>query len=121
MFVVLVKLTVREGFKYSDISLSTQEFPDFFPELVEEGLHVNACSLSQLEAFGKAFPGGEIGLRFNPGLGSGGTGKTNVGGPSSSFGIWHELLPQAKELVEKYDLKVREKKGKRSTTVIQLY
>jgi len=32
-------------------------------------------------------------VRFNPGLGSGGTGKTNVGGPSSSFGIWHELLP----------------------------
>ena len=67
---------------------------------------MNACSLSQLEAFGEAFPGGEIGLRFNPGLGSGGTGKTNVGGPSSSFGIWHELLPEAKALVEKYDLKV---------------
>ena len=61
----------------------------------EEGLNVNACSLSQLEAFGKEFPGAEIGLRFNPGLGSGGTGKTNVGGPSSSFGIWHELLPKA--------------------------
>lgn len=93
------------GFKYSDISLSTQEFPDFFPELVEQGLSVNACSLSQLEAFGKAFPGADVGLRFNPGLGSGGTGKTNVGGPSSSFGIWHELLPQVKALVEQYDLK----------------
>ena len=57
---------------------------------------MNACSLSQLEAFGAAFPGAEIGLRFNPGLGSGGTGQTNVGGPSSSFGIWHELLPEAR-------------------------
>jgi diaminopimelate decarboxylase len=101
-----VRRAVKAGFKYSDISLSTQEFPEFFPELVKEGLKVNACSLSQLESFGKAFPGGEIGLRFNPGLGSGGTGKTNVGGPSSSFGIWHELLPEAKALVEKYDLKV---------------
>ena len=47
----------------------------------------------------------QLGVRFNPGLGSGGTGKTNVGGPSSSFGIWHELMPQVKELITKYDLK----------------
>ena len=97
---------VEAGFDYSDISLSTQEFPDFFEELVEKGLKVNACSLSQLEAFGAAFPGADIGLRFNPGLGSGGTGKTNVGGPSSSFGIWHELLPDAKAIVEKHGLNV---------------
>ena len=46
---------------------------------------VNACSLSQLRAFGEALPGADVGLRFNPGLGSGGTGKTNVGGPSSRW------------------------------------
>ena len=27
---------------------------------------------------------------MNPGLGSGGTNRTNTGGPASSFGIWHE-------------------------------
>lgn len=97
---------VKAGFEYENISLSTQEFPSFFAALVEKGLKINACSLSQLEQFGKAFPGKEIGLRFNPGLGSGGTGKTNVGGPSSSFGIWHELLPEAKALCEKYELNV---------------
>jgi len=43
-------------------------------------------------------------VRFNPGLGSGGTGKTNVGGPSSSFGIWHELLPEVQALLEQHDL-----------------
>ena len=37
-----------------------------------------------------------IGLRFNPGLGSGGTNRTNVGGPSSSFGIWKDDLEEAK-------------------------
>ena len=102
----VIRAVERGGFDYSDCSLSTQEFPDFFEDLVRKGLEVNACSLSQLEAFGAAFPGREIGLRFNPGLGSGGTGKTNVGGPSSSFGIWHELLPDARAIVEKYDLKV---------------
>merc|ERR1740127_321772 len=65
---------------------------------------MNACSLSQLRAFGEAFPGGEVGVRFNPGLGSGGTGKTNVGGPASSFGIWHELMPQVQAIIKEYDL-----------------
>ena len=89
------------------MSLSSQELPDFFPELIRAGVKLNACSLHQLEAYGAAFPGGEVGLRFNPGLGSGGTGKTNVGGPDSSFGIWHELLPQAQAIVAKHKLKAR--------------
>jgi diaminopimelate decarboxylase len=58
--------------------------------------------------------GKKIGVRVNPGVGSGGfsastTGfsKTNVGGPSSSFGIWHELVEsEVKDLVEKYGLTV---------------
>ena len=49
----------------------------------------------QVEKFAAKCPGKDVGLRFNPGVGSGGTGKTNVGGPSSSFGIWHELADQA--------------------------
>ena len=94
------------GFAGEEISLSTQELPTFFPELVKRGVKVNACSLDQLDRFGAQFPGGEIGVRFNPGLGSGGTGKTNVGGPSSSFGIWYESLPKVKEIVEKHNLRV---------------
>lgn len=97
---------MRAGFAGEEISLSTQELPSFFPDLVNKGVKINACSLDQLERFGAAFPGGEVGVRFNPGLGSGGTGKTNVGGPSSSFGIWFEHLPKVKEIVEKYKLKV---------------
>lgn len=51
-------------------------------------------------------PTKQIGLRFNPGVGSGGTGKTNVGGPSSAFGIWHELLQEVKGVVAKHKLQV---------------
>ena len=72
-------------------------------------------SLSQLERFGQAFPNcaQKVGIRVNPGVGSGGfssssTGfsKTNVGGPASSFGIWHELLTDGTvpAVVEKYGL-----------------
>merc|ERR1719247_1654175 len=94
------------GVPAENISLSTQEMPEFFPELVKAGVKINACSLQQLDSFGAAFPGAKVGVRFNPGLGSGGTGKTNVGGPSSSFGIWHELLPDVQAIVAKHGLSV---------------
>lgn len=74
-------------------------------------------SVSQLERFGKAFAGTgkEVGIRVNPGVGSGGFSasttafsKTNVGGPSSSFGTWHELVTDGTvpDIVEKYGLTV---------------
>lgn len=97
---------IHAGINADKISLSTQEFPSDFDALHAQGIRFNACSLHQLEHFGKAYPGGSLGLRFNPGQGSGGTGKTNVGGPASSFGIWHESMDTAKALVAKYKLKV---------------
>lgn len=74
-------------------------------------------SASQLERFGEAFEGTgqKVGIRVNPGVGSGGFSasttafsKTNVGGPSSSFGIWHELVTDGTipDIVEKYGLTV---------------
>jgi diaminopimelate decarboxylase len=97
---------VQSGVPAERISLSSQEFPENITDLVNLGISVNACSLRQVETFGKALPGGRLGLRVNPGVGSGGTLKTNVGGPSSSFGIWHEVLGQAQEIADKYSLQV---------------
>ena len=99
---------VMAGYDAHEISLSTQEFPDDdrLAKLVEKGMSINACSLHQLEQYGKRFPNTRVGLRFNPGLGSGGTNRTNVGGPASSFGIWHESKEAAKKLTEEYGLSV---------------
>ena len=97
---------MRAGIPAENISLSTQEFPDDFAELHARGIRFNACSLSQLVQFGETFPGSEIGIRFNPGIGSGGTVKTNVGGPASSFGIWHEWTPRVQSIVHRHDLRV---------------
>lgn len=101
-----VRRAMLAGVPAERISLSSQELPDDFAALLNLGLHVNACSLQQLERIGQARPGQEVGLRFNPGRGSGGNGKTNVGGPDSSFGIWHEWADQAQALVQQYGLKV---------------
>jgi hypothetical protein len=71
-----VRRAVIAGIPAQDISLSSQELPQDFKELIDMGIEFNACSLKQLETFGKLFNGGSCGVRFNPGQGSGGTGKT---------------------------------------------
>lgn len=100
-----VRRALAAGIEPHKISLSSQELPEDFAELYELGIEINACSLNQLERFAQAFPGREIGLRFNPGAGSGGNNRTNVGGTSSSFGIWHEWIDQVKAIVESAGLK----------------
>lgn len=100
-----VERAIRAGIDPRKISLSTQEMPGNFRALFEQGIHFNACSLNQLERFGEQFPGQEVGIRFNPGLGSGATSKTNVGGPASSFGIWHESAERVEALLKRYHLK----------------
>ena len=101
-----VERAIRAGIDPTHISLSSQQLPKNLKEIVKSGVLYNACSLHQLEAFGKIARGGEVGVRINPGLGSGGTQRTNVGGPASSFGIWHEYIPQIKAVAEKYRLKI---------------
>jgi len=97
---------LRAGIAPEKISLATQEMPENFAELHQRGIRFSACSLAQLDRFGRQFPGEKLGLRFNPGMGSGHSGKTNVGGPGSSFGIWHEWLEQVHALVSNHRLRV---------------
>ncbi len=99
-----VRRAMLAGVPAEKISLSTQELPADFAEVVRLGIRFNACSLDQLERYGAAFPNSRVGVRFNPGMGSGGTGKTNVGGPDSSFGIWHEHAGEVEEILKKHGL-----------------
>ena len=101
-----VHRALRAGIPPEHISLSSQELPDEAAELLDLGVKINATSLLQIAKIGAARPGSHIGLRFNPGLGSGGTNRTNVGGPASSFGIWHEHLAEAAEAATRHDLVV---------------
>ena len=100
------KRAMRAGIPPEHISLSSQQAPENLDELIALGVKYNACSLFQLENFGKCAPGESVGVRINPGLGSGGTNRTNVGGPASSFGIWHEYIDKAKDIAKKYSLKI---------------
>ena len=98
---------MQAGVPADRIQITTQQVPDNLGDLIDQGRLFNACSLNQIEAIGAARPGIEIALRINPGLGSGHSNRTNVGGPAASFGIWHEYLPDALSIAKKYELGVR--------------
>jgi len=114
---------ILAGIPPCNLSLSSQELPMYsqFKKLINLGVNFNACSLHQLESYGKLIESnrkegictdskgvmnGECGIRFNPGKGSGGNGKTNVGGPSSSFGVWYSLKNKCKDIALKYNINI---------------
>ena len=100
-----VERALRANVSPNLIQLTAQEVPDNLKALVERGVLFNACSVAQIHAFGALFPGRCLSIRLNPGLGSGHSNRTNVGGPSASFGIWHEHLDEALGAGRKYGLK----------------
>jgi diaminopimelate decarboxylase len=97
---------LRAGVEADRIQLTAQELPADLTRIVEAGVRFNACSLHQLESFGRAFPGRELSVRVNPGLGSGHVNRTNTGGPVSSFGIWHEHLDEVRQVAAAHDLRI---------------
>jgi len=101
-----VERALRAGFSPETIQLTSQMPSRRLREHVARGILVNACSLHQLEEFGRAAPGREVSVRMNPGLGSGSTNRTNTGGPASSFGIWHEYLDDVLTLAKRYTVKI---------------
>ncbi len=97
---------MRAGVPADQIQLTTQQLPENLQDLVRRGVIFNACSLEQLDTYGKLFPGKTVTIRINPGLGSGHSNRTNVGGPSASFGIWHDHLGKVHQIADKHGLKL---------------
>lgn len=97
---------IRAGIAPERIQLTAQQVPSNLKELVDQGVWFTACSLSQLARYGRLFPGTEVTVRINPGMGSGHNNRTNVGGPSSAFGIWHEHLPKVLDIQREHNLKL---------------
>jgi len=102
-----VKRAISAGIAPEKIMLTSQKIPDNLQKTLEGGVLYNACSLEQLENYGSCFFGANVSMRINPGLGSGGTKRTNTGGPASSFGIWHEDFDEAAEIADIYDLNIQ--------------
>ena len=102
-----VERALRAGFPPARIQLTSQMPSRTLREHVARGVLFNACSLHQLEEFGRVAPGGEVSVRVNPGLGTGSTKRTNTGGPASSFGIWHEAMGEVATIGKRHGLHIR--------------
>jgi diaminopimelate decarboxylase len=101
-----VERALAAGFAPEQILLTSQMPSRRLADHVARGVGLNACSLHQLEALGRAASGRAIAVRINPGLGSGSTKRTNTGGPAASFGIWHHYLGDVKALAARYGLTI---------------
>ena len=97
---------MRAGVPGPHIMLTAQQIPNNLKHLIEQGVIFNACSLNQLQTFGELFPGHPLSVRINPGMGSGHSKRTNVGGPAASFGIWHEYISDVHKICKQRDLTI---------------
>jgi diaminopimelate decarboxylase len=101
-----VERALLAGVPAGRIQLTAQEPPRNLGALLDQGVLFNACSLQQLRRYGELRPGADVCVRINPGLGSGHSNRTNVGGPSSSFGIWHEHLDEVLAAAAEHRLRI---------------
>lgn len=102
-----VHRVANAGVEGAKITLVSQQFPGNPGEIARLGAQILPTSLYQLRRYGEtADLPRTIGIRINPGLGSGSTMKTNVGGPSASFGIWHEDIPAALSICIEFGLTI---------------
>ena len=73
----------------------------------DNGILICLDSISQVETWGKIFPGTDIIVRINPGTqGVGHSEKVITSGKATKFGISEENLPQLFEVVKKYNLHI---------------
>lgn len=94
------KYLLSLGIQGSHISLSSQQSPHNLQELLAQGVQFVATSLHQLDLFlQETNRSNTVAVRINPPLGYGHNNRTNTGGVNSSFGIWHEYIPEVLEKV----------------------
>ncbi len=97
---------IAAGVSPDNIQINGQELPKNLSELLKQGAKFTACSLHQLEVYGKLAPGTDVGVRINPGAGAGMNNRLTTGGPAASFGIWHEYIDEIHAVAKQYDLTI---------------
>lgn len=99
------------GFSTADISFTGTSVAnrDLDRLLAHPDLHINADSLSQIRRIGERSPGRAIGIRINPGYGTGygdSARLTYAGTRTTKFGIYREQWAEALDLARRYGLRI---------------
>jgi diaminopimelate decarboxylase len=91
-----VERLLKLGVPGKHISLSSQQPAHNLSVLQSEGVACIATSMHQLHLLAAYESHAQaIGLRINPGMGSGHNNRLTTGGHAASFGLWHEHLAEA--------------------------
>jgi diaminopimelate decarboxylase len=100
-------LALRLGYKPEDILYTVNSITDSeIRSIHDQGILLNIDSLSGLVRVGKAFPGSEVCIRFNPDVVAGEDIKLQTGGDLTKFGILMEDIQEVLRIVAQYKLKV---------------
>lgn len=71
-----------------------------------QGVLQNLGSISELERFGKMFPGKSVSVRLSPNIGVGEFDKVTTGQNESKFGIVFDDIPEVQNICSQYNLKL---------------
>ena len=78
--------------------------PEEMQYAISQGFCVSVDSLSQLAAYGRLNPGGNVVVRFNPGMGGGHHEKVITGGDNTKFGISADDIQEVKKVLAEHRL-----------------
>ena len=99
------------GFAASDISFTGTGVSnrDLDRLLAQPDLHINCDSIGMIRRIGERSPGRAIGIRINPGIGTGyaGSEQLTYAGATTKFGIYSEQWRDALDMARRHDLTVR--------------
>jgi len=100
-------INLKAGFSKSQIlyvcnNVSREELEN----AVQNNVLVSVDSLSQIDLYGKINPGGQIMVRFNPGIGAGHHQKVITAGKETKFGVNPKDLDEVLALLQKHNLKL---------------
>jgi len=86
--------------------ISNNVSEDEFKYAIDTNVKISVDSVSQLEMYGKLNPGGDVFIRFNPGVGAGHHEKVITGGKDTKFGVDQVFIEDVKVILQKYNLKL---------------
>ncbi len=102
-----VLLALKAGYTADRILYTANNMTDeemFFVKESEVMFNIDSCT--RLEKYGRAFPGDEVCLRFNPDVMAGFHENVMTGGAITKFGILPGDVERVLDIVKKYDLTV---------------
>ncbi|MBM4045072.1 MAG: diaminopimelate decarboxylase [Planctomycetes bacterium] len=102
-----VFLALKAGYKPSQILFTGNNVTDDEMRFVaSKGVLINVDSLSQLDRYGKLFPGTPVSVRINPDVGAGHHDHCITGGPDSKFGVYFDKVADVKRLAKRHGLRI---------------